>query len=137
MLAQRHCRTFAPRPLGEGARTAFTLIELLVVIAIIALLSALGGWAMYAMRGAQQKRNTETILRTANKMLQTRWSTVIADAGKETPSPAVTMLAGGDPERAKIIWIKVRLTEAFPMSYAEVPPATRPVGYAGPYTVVE
>jgi hypothetical protein len=32
-------------------------------------------------------------------------------------------LAGNDPERAKVIWIKVRLAEAFPVSYKEMNPA--------------
>ncbi len=107
---------------ANRGRSAFTLIELLIVIAIIAILAGLGAWGVFAMIGTQQRRNTETTIRVVNKLLQDRWTTVIAEARKEAPSPAVVNLAGADPtgERAKVIWIKVRLAEAFPVGYAEV-----------------
>jgi len=52
---------------------------------------------------------------------------VVDKAKKETPSPVAVALANGpngnldqDGRRAKVIMTKVRLVEAFPMSYAEV-----------------
>jgi prepilin-type N-terminal cleavage/methylation domain-containing protein len=108
---------------SSGRRCGFTLIELLVVIAIIAILASLAAYAVIAMMGRQQTRNTESTIKTLNKLLQARWSHVIAEARKESPSPAVLTLAGGDLERAQVIWVKVRLAEAFPMAYKEMDPA--------------
>lgn len=104
-------------------RQAFTLVELLVVIAIIAVLAALSAWGVFAMIGSQQRRNTESSMRVINKLLQDRWAAVIADAKKETPSQAVFIRAGNNKERAQVIWIKVRLAEAFPATYGEANPA--------------
>ena len=108
-------------------RSAFTLTEILVVIAIIGILAALASWGVFAMIGNRQRSNTEATIRTLNKMLQTRWGAVIKDADGEAPSPQVQALAGGpslDPtgKRAKVIWRKVRLAEAFPMAYNEMNP---------------
>jgi len=101
------------------ARDGFTLTELLVVIAIIAILSALGSWGVFAMISSRQKSNTELTIRVVDKLLQNRWAAVIADAKKETPSIEVMNLAGGDAERARVIWVKARLVEAFPMTYKD------------------
>lgn len=104
----------------ENHRIGFTLVELLVVIAIIAILAALGTWGVFAMIGNQQRRNTEGTIRVVHKVLQSHWKHVIDEAAKESPSDAVRNLAGGDPARAKVIWIKLRLMEAFPQNSAEV-----------------
>lgn len=104
----------------ENHRIGFTLVELLVVIAIIAILAALGTWGVFAMIGNQQRRNTEGTIRVVHKVLQSQWKHVIDEAGKESPSPAVMNLANGDPARAKVIWTKLRLMEAFPQNSAEV-----------------
>jgi prepilin-type N-terminal cleavage/methylation domain-containing protein len=107
---------------SSGPRRGFTLVELLVVIAIIAVLAALAASAVIAVMGRQQGRNTESTIKTVNKLLQARWSSIIAEARKETPSDAVVALAGMDSERAKVIWVKVRLAEAFPIAYKEMDP---------------
>jgi prepilin-type N-terminal cleavage/methylation domain-containing protein len=109
-------------------RPAFTLTEILVVIAIIAILAALASWGVFAMIGVRQVRNTEGTMRVLNKMLQDRWGAVIKDADGEAPSAAAQALAGGpslDPtgKRAKVIWRKIRLAEAFPMAFNEMNPA--------------
>jgi prepilin-type N-terminal cleavage/methylation domain-containing protein len=108
---------------SSGRRRGFTLVELLVVIAIIAVLGALAAYAVLVMLGRQQGRNTESTIKTLNKLLQARWSSVIAEARKEAPSPQVLALAGADRERAQVIWVKVRLAEAFPIAYKEMNPA--------------
>ncbi len=101
-------------------REGFTLVELLVVIAIIAVLASMVILGVFAMIGNRTKSNTEANVRVLHKMLQTRWAAVIADAKKETPSPAAQSLAAFDLERARAIWIKVRLAEAFPISFSEL-----------------
>ena len=105
---------------SRGNRSAFTLVELLVVIAIIAVLMSLAAWGVIRMIGTQQNNNTEATVRVLNKLLMDRWRAVVEDARKETPSPTALALAGNDPARAQVIWIKVRLMEAFPMSYDEI-----------------
>jgi prepilin-type N-terminal cleavage/methylation domain-containing protein len=108
----------------QNHRGGFTLTELLVVIAIIAILASLAAWGVMAMIKNRQRSNTEATMRVLNKLLQTRWAHVIAEAKKERPSPRVlSEFAGGDPEVAKVLWIKVRLAEAFPKRYSEMRPA--------------
>jgi hypothetical protein len=74
----------------------------------------------------QHRRNTTNTIRVLDKLLQDRWKNVVREASNETPSPQVQTLAGvtaglpGANERAKVIWIKVRIVEAFPQSYDEV-----------------
>jgi prepilin-type N-terminal cleavage/methylation domain-containing protein len=103
-------------------RRGITLVEILVVIAIIGVLSALAAWAAFAVIGGRQRDNTKATMQMLNKLLQDRWKFVIDEAKKEQPSPQVLMLAGGDMERAKVIWIKIRLSEAFPVAYKEMNP---------------
>jgi hypothetical protein len=66
-----------------------------------------------------------------NLVLERQWKAVIDQASKEPlppPSPAlaaaysqvVLPLAGNDPMRARIIWIKLRLKQEFPMNYTEI-----------------
>jgi prepilin-type N-terminal cleavage/methylation domain-containing protein len=111
-------------------RHGFTLVELLVVIAIIAILAAMASWAIVAVVGGQERRNTESTIKVVNKILQTHWNAVIAeadaDANSGTISPAVLAMAGGDPARAKVLWRKFRLMEAFPETYAEIGTAANP-----------
>ena len=108
-------------------RKGFTLIELLVVIAIIAVLATLVIGATMRFITSQKETNTRIILQNLDKALQKQWAKVIADAKKETPSQAAYTMAGGDSSRAQVIWIKFRLMEAFPMTYAECNVATNPL----------
>jgi prepilin-type N-terminal cleavage/methylation domain-containing protein len=114
-------------------RAAFTLIEILVVIAIIVILVALLAAGIIAWSTGQQTRNTELHIRTSYKLLQQKWSAVVDDAKKEDISGLTTLqtLAAPDPtgQRARVIWIKARLMEAFPMSFTEAvnPPAVIPL----------
>ncbi|MSU80220.1 MAG: type II secretion system protein [Gemmataceae bacterium] len=108
-------------------RAGFTLMELLVVIAIIAVLASMVSLGVFAMIGNRTKSNTEANVRVLHKLLQTRWAAVVADAKKETPSLMAQGLAGGDLERARVIWIKIRLAEAFPINYSEMEPDPKKV----------
>jgi len=109
-------------------RPGFTLVEMLVVIAIIVVLLSLSAAAYFYWAGAQARRNTEANIRTVYKVAQSQYAWVVDQAKKEAPSAAVKALANNSPlssddptgERARILWIKVRLMEAFPASYSEV-----------------
>jgi prepilin-type N-terminal cleavage/methylation domain-containing protein len=101
-------------------RRGFTLVELLVVIAIIAILASLIVVAVFKWIDQQQHSNSEAQVRAVHEVLKRHWNYVVSKA-KDEPIPSfVTQLAGGDTDRARIIWIKLRLTEAFPMTYYEV-----------------
>jgi prepilin-type N-terminal cleavage/methylation domain-containing protein len=113
-------------------RSAFTLVELLVVIAIISVLVALGVGAGYVVVSSMRVRATENAMRTIQKCFTDQWKQVVYDASKnEDPSPAVIALAGGDVDRARILWIKIRLAEAFPLNYSEIRNAMQGKGIYG------
>jgi prepilin-type N-terminal cleavage/methylation domain-containing protein len=118
---------------NKARRNGFTLIELLVVIAIIATLATLVIGATMRFISTQKETNTRVIIQNVDKALQKQWAKVIADAKAEptanfdySGSPVMSM-AGQDRTRARIIWIKMRLMEAFPMTYAECDPSTNPL----------
>ena len=97
----------------------FTLIELLVVIAIIGVLVSLVAAAVFGFLGAQNKKNTELALQKTHNALEQQWREVILKARAETPPPNVMAMAGNDSERARVIWVKLRLKQEFPMNYTE------------------
>jgi hypothetical protein len=90
------------------------------VIAIIGVLAALVAAAVFFMVGGRQARNTEATIKVTTKLLNDRWKSVIESAKKESPMGMTSALAGGDAKRAQVIWIKVRLMEAFPEHYSDV-----------------
>jgi prepilin-type N-terminal cleavage/methylation domain-containing protein len=117
-------------------RTGFTLIEMLVVIAIMVILAALLAAGVMMWISGQSRRNTESNYRTAQKLFMQHWSAVIDDAKKEDIGglAALGTLASPDPgnQRARVIWIKLRLMEAFPQSFTEV--VNNSPGKAGSWT---
>jgi prepilin-type N-terminal cleavage/methylation domain-containing protein len=100
-------------------RSGFTLVELLVVIAIIAVLAALLAAGISQVIDNQKQSNTEQTIRVVSKALKQKWEAVVADARKEPVPVQYLNMAGGDTNRAQIIWIKFRLKQAFPMNFAE------------------
>lgn len=110
----------------RGQRRAFTLVEMLVVIAIIGILAALTTVGVSKIIGIQRASNTEGTIRTVYKVLNEHWATVIADAQKESgldiPNQTMNAIFGADAtgERNRIIWVKMRLMEAFPVSYLDI-----------------
>jgi prepilin-type N-terminal cleavage/methylation domain-containing protein len=110
----------APRSLS---RRGFTIIELLVVTAIILILLALTAGAVLRYHDIQQKRNTEWLLTKLDSELRRHWNAVITQANDEALPPQILQLGGTDAQaaqRARVIYIKFRLMQEFPVSYQEM-----------------
>lgn len=105
-------------------RSAFTLIELLTVIGIITVLVALVGGAVFRVMASQSLKRTESRVKTVQTGLELQWRAVIDDAKEDfktgkVPASLVSA-AGNDRDRAYVLWIKMRLKQEFPQSFAEV-----------------
>jgi prepilin-type N-terminal cleavage/methylation domain-containing protein len=111
-------------------RAGMTLIELLIVMTIIAVLASLSIGAVFTLREAQMKSFTETTLTKLASALDLQWKAAmdtINDELKLPPPPTGTPLgnlrqwctttAGGDSERAKVIYAKARLAQEFPVTF--------------------
>jgi prepilin-type N-terminal cleavage/methylation domain-containing protein len=119
-------------------RDGFTLIELLVVIAVIGVLAALIAAGIMSWIEGQSRRNTETAIRSIHATLLRHWDVVSNEAKKEGQQMGRTGSALND-------WVKVRLAEAFPVSFEEIEKAytiaptnqivaaSRPKRYMGSY----
>jgi prepilin-type N-terminal cleavage/methylation domain-containing protein len=125
-------RTKTNRNLSRASqRFAFTLIELLVVIAIIAALMALSASAVIKYLGSQQGANTQSTLDRTQSQLNKAWSKVKDQAFRETiPSqvdqwirPNMAQMPSEPPDtttkRVRVIYVKLKLRQAFPMTFAE------------------
>jgi hypothetical protein len=100
-------------------RPSFTLIEILVVIAIIATLMALTVSAVIRFLQTQREKNTQSIIGRIDSTLDKQWRHVISEATKEPIPDAVMNMAGNDPKVARVIYVKLRLKQEFPMGYYE------------------
>jgi prepilin-type N-terminal cleavage/methylation domain-containing protein len=114
-------------------RAGFTLTELMVVILIISVLMAIAAGTLFNFMGSQQATNTQKILDRVQVVLNSRWSTVTRLA-KDEPIPAAVQsyLQGQNPQglnyvgmdtnapqRMRVLYIKLRQRQEFPMSFAE------------------
>lgn len=112
-----HLRPNHSRP----PRPGFTLIELLVVIAIIAVLTAMAASAYFSTVKRQQHNNTRAAIQTLEQTRSQHWGQVVNDASKEAiPDAVKAWAADASGNRARVIWIKLRLMEAFPTSFNEI-----------------
>jgi prepilin-type N-terminal cleavage/methylation domain-containing protein len=100
-------------------RAGVTLIELLIVMLIIAILASLSLSAVFTVRESQMKNFAEALVSKLASALDGQWKAAI-DQIREEPVPnwALTM-AGGDQRRAKVIYLKARLKQEFPVSFYE------------------
>src|SRR5262245_13281539 len=133
------------RPAPRG-REAFSLIELMIVITIIGILLALSVGAVIRFIGTQQRANTISLVRRLAGRLDSQMRLVTQQAMQEpigltgpnaaTIQSAIMSMAsvGGvpSPERARVIWVKLRLKQAFPNNFTE---ALNPGGSVLPATV--
>jgi prepilin-type N-terminal cleavage/methylation domain-containing protein len=114
-----------------ATRRGFTLVELLVVLTIILVLVALSASVYYRAAAAQQVSTTKVILKTVAAQMDTQWKNVTDQARQESIPAAyrttIFTLAGGDPKRAQVIWIKARQKQAFPQTFDEVFNSTGPL----------
>jgi prepilin-type N-terminal cleavage/methylation domain-containing protein len=117
-------------------RGGFTLLELLIVLLIIGLLVAITAAAVGRYFIVSQNMVTETTIRKVYARLMAQWASVIDSAKNEDMNAvfssstmnAITSMTGGDPSFTRVIYIKLRLAQEFPISMAEVysPPAGMP-----------
>jgi prepilin-type N-terminal cleavage/methylation domain-containing protein len=120
-------RDFARQP--GRRRAAFTLIELLVVIAIISILIALTAAVALGVLSYQRNSTTQSAIQTLGNALETQWRTVAQQAANESIPPATLarlfLMAGSTTnssnveKRARLIWVKLRLKQEFPMNFSE------------------
>ena len=104
-------------------RRGFTLIELLVTIGIMGVLIALTVTVGANVMSGRMERAAEDLVvnRIGKSMLMPQWKSVIEDARKTRQfTPKLLALADNDRERAQVIYIKFRLQQEFPVSFAEV-----------------
>lgn len=107
-----------------GNRVGFTMVELMVAVAIILVLLTVSAAAYFRFTGAQQASNTKTALSKITLLLKRRWNAVAEDAYRIHPMPLsasgyISKIAGPDPATQRVIWVKLRLRQEFPMSFDE------------------
>lgn len=133
-------------------RRAFTLVELLIVISIIALLAAVTAGAAYRLKQSQDKSFTETTLAKLASALDAHWKVTIDAARREYDALPVpirqNLIALADnqganmpqphprrDDRARLIYVKLRLKQEFPVAFAMAKSPDPTAGYLPPTKV--
>ncbi|MGL4422490.1 MAG: pilus assembly FimT family protein [Gemmataceae bacterium] len=116
-------------------RGGFTLIELLIVVGILAALSVIAAGVFFRMQSNQEVKATEAIVQKLSTGLNRQWSAVRDQAEKEwrqsqypVQRDSLMLLAGGDEDRAKAVWLYMRLKQEFPNTFAEAKAAVTVTG---------
>jgi prepilin-type N-terminal cleavage/methylation domain-containing protein len=122
----------APSQRRNRSRLAFTLIELVVVISIIVVLLSLAAGVFFRVMLSQQASATVSAVTRVQKALSTQYQAVKNAAEHESLeqsalgptlgpiySNTVLPMAAGDKTLARVIWVKLRLKQAFPTTFAE------------------
>jgi len=125
------------RPHGRPNRSAFTFIELMAVLAIILVVTAISVTASIQVIAYQRGNTTQTTLKTLIDSLDRQWAAVVDAAKQESlqinqnTNPAIYFLASDGTgqvtgvvnqnidKRARVIYIKMRLKQEFPMNFSE------------------
>jgi prepilin-type N-terminal cleavage/methylation domain-containing protein len=141
-------KTSCGRP--RAGRAGFSLVEMLVVMAIIAILVSLTAAGAFQILSSQRSTNTELIVKKADNALQAQWQRAVKSAFTEKIDPiyfdtqynpqnpgqvtswGLMGMAGGNQNRARLIWVKLRLMQQFPMSFNEARSALPPAPVPGP-----
>jgi len=113
----------------HGRRPAgFTLIELLVVVGIMATLAALAVGTYFRLQAGQVTKNTESRLAQINVALNQIWSATLDQAKKEFAAKnlpnnqsydLLVAMCGGDVERARSVYLYLRVKHEFPQNFFE------------------
>lgn len=126
------------RSVAARTRPGFTLIELLIVMTIIAVLAALTISASMRFISVSEVRNTEVLVQKVHDAFAKHWKAVIAKANQEQIPDAVFNFAvpvtsqTEQAQRARVLYIKLRLLREFPMNIDE---ATHPQDTSGPQKI--
>jgi type II secretory pathway pseudopilin PulG len=106
------------------------LVELVVVILIIGVLASLTAGGIFQVIDGQRQANTEQTIRTVSQDLRKQWDALLNQAKVEGIPQDVLNIAGQNaqgpngqvlrvPDRARIIWLKLRLKQEFPTNFTE------------------
>jgi prepilin-type N-terminal cleavage/methylation domain-containing protein len=121
---------------AHARRGGFTLIELLVVMSIILALVALTASASMRFIAIQKGSVTQATITKVDSALRKQWEAVVTAARREditskfgsAANTSILAAAGNDPRRARVIYIKLRLKQEFPINFKEAVSDPAPLG---------
>src|SRR4051794_1982974 len=112
---------------SPAPRRGLSLVELLIVAAIIMILIALTAGATIRYADVQHKRNTELTLAKLDSAIRANWSAITAKASNDKIPDAVSKMAGGNDQLARVLFVKFSLLREFPMNFEEATGGGAPV----------